>query len=182
MNIITTPIDGLVIIEPTVFADDRGYFMESYNHSRWPEIARLDWVQDNESKSQRGVLRGLHYQVGEMAQAKLVRAIVGEIYDVAVDIRPGSATYGQWYGAILSDSNKRQMMIPRGFAHGFLVLSETAVFGYKCDNYYSAEHEGGIHYADEQLQIEWPTLDVPHLLSAKDEKQPTFGQHKPYQS
>lgn len=179
MNIISTPIADLLVLEPTVHSDDRGYFFESYNASRLPERAH-NWVQDNESKSSRGVLRGLHYQVGAMAQAKLVRAVVGEIYDVAVDIRPDSPTYGQWYGAVLSEDNKHQMLIPRGFAHGFVVLSDTAIFAYKCDNYYSRESEGGILWSDKGLDIEWP-IDVSELqLSAKDEVQPIFGDHLPF--
>jgi len=180
--ITNTPIADLKIIEPKVFHDDRGYFFESYNKSKFPPgSAAYDWVQDNESKSQRGVLRGLHYQVGQFAQAKLVRAIVGEIFDVAVDIRPESSTYGRWFGQILTDANKKQLLIPRGFAHGFLVLSDMAIFGYKCDNYYSKEHEGGIRYDDAEINITWPDIDLSYLLSDKDISQPKFGAHKAYE-
>ena len=182
MIITDTPIADLKIIEPRVFHDDRGYFFESFNKSKFPEsYAKYNWVQDNESKSQKGVLRGLHYQIGEFAQAKLVRAIVGEIFDVAVDIRPGSATYGKWFGQILTDVNKKQLLIPRGFAHGFLVLSDEAIFGYKCDNYYSKELEGGIRYDDADIDISWPDIGMNYLLSDKDIAQPLFGSHKAYE-
>ncbi len=181
MTIIETPIPDLIVLEPRVFADDRGYFLESFNSSKWPQaISDCDWVQDNESKSTKGVLRGLHYQCEPMGQAKLVRAVIGEVFDVAVDIRPGSSTYGQWYGTILSEANKRQMYVPRGFAHGFLVMSETAIFAYKCDNYYSKEDEGGILYNDPNINIEWPEIDLEFLLSEKDSEQPIFGEHKQY--
>ena len=177
MDIINTSIDGLIILEPKVFEDNRGYFFESYNASKLPDEYGHNWVQDNESKSTRGVLRGLHYQVGQSAQAKLVRAITGEIFDIAIDIRPESTTYGQWFGTILSGDNKKQMLIPRGFAHGFLVLSETAIFAYKCDNYYSKENEGGIIYNDPTLAIEWPEVDGAFKISEKDLQQPAFGAH-----
>ncbi len=182
MIITDTPIADLKIIEPRVFHDDRGYFFESFNKSKFPaSYSSYDWVQDNESKSQKGVLRGLHYQVGEFAQAKLVRAIVGDIYDVAVDIRPDSPTYGHWIGQILTAENKKQLLIPRGCAHGFLVLSDEAIFGYKCDNYYSKEHEGGIRYDDREINITWPDIDMRFLLSDKDIAQPKFGAHKAYE-
>lgn len=180
MNIIQTPISGLVIIEPRVYYDERGYFFESYNEKRWPDNISTSWVQDNESKSQKGVLRGLHYQVSPMGQAKMVRAVIGDIFDVAVDIRPGSDTYGHWYGTVLSEENKRQMYIPRGFAHGFLVLSDLAIFAYKCDNYYSKDHEGGIAFDDAALDIQWPDIGQPFILSEKDQMHPKFGQHIPY--
>lgn len=180
MIVTSTPLEGLLIIEPKVFEDDRGYFFESYNKSKWTQIPEFNWVQDNESKSQKGVLRGMHYQTGQYGQAKLVRAIIGEIYDAVVDIRPQSHTYGQSFGILLSDSNKKQLLVPRGFAHGFLVISDIAIFGYKCDNYYSKEHEGGILYADPQLNIEWPELDIPYQLSEKDRAQPLFKDHLPY--
>jgi len=182
MEIVTTGIKDLLVLEPKVHEDERGYFFESYNKSRLPEYLKsIQWVQDNESKSNKGVLRGLHYQVGEYAQAKLVRAVVGEIYDVAVDIRPQSETYGQWYGILLSATNKKQVLIPRGFAHGFVVLSETAIFSYKCDNYYNKEAEGGIYYDDPTLSIEWPIDLNDILLSKKDKVLPAFGQHKVFQ-
>ncbi|MEL6123724.1 MAG: dTDP-4-dehydrorhamnose 3,5-epimerase [Bacteroidota bacterium] len=179
MRIIRTAIPDVLVFEPKVHGDDRGYFFESFNASKTP-IAALDWVQDNESMSTKGVLRGLHYQVGSFAQAKLVRAVIGEIYDVAVDIRPDSATYGKWHGEILSADNKRQMLVPRGFAHGFLVLSDKAIFAYKCDNFYDRQSEGGILYNDPGLEIRWPELDAPFRLSEKDLNQPTFGSHRAY--
>ena len=181
MTITSSTISDLKIIEPKVFYDDRGYFYESYNQSKYSKDVEYNWVQDNESKSQKGVLRGLHYQIGEFAQAKLVRAIVGELFDVAVDIRPNSPTYGQWYGAILSAQNKKQLLIPRGFAHGFLVLSDEAIFGYKCDNYYSKESEGGVIYNDPNIGIQWPEVDGEILLSEKDQKNPRLGEHREYE-
>ena len=177
MEIIETHLKDLLVFAPTVFEDKRGYFFESYNASKFPKTPKYEWVQDNESRSTRGVLRGLHYQIGNAAQAKLVRAITGEIYDVAVDIRPDSITYGQWHGELLSADNKRQMLVPRGFAHGFLVLSETAIFAYKCDNYYSKESEGGIIYNDKTIGIKWPHILEGINLSEKDKNQPNFGNH-----
>lgn len=177
MKVIDTGIKDLLVLEPSVFEDERGYFFESYNESKYPSFPNL-WVQDNESKSNRGVLRGLHYQVGDSAQAKLVRAITGQIYDVAVDLRTDSETYGKWYGTMLSASNKKQMYVPRGFAHGFVVISETAIFAYKCDNYYNKESEGGIIYGDPTLCIDWPIATSEMLLSAKDIEQPLFGDHR----
>lgn len=179
MEFIDTGIEGLKLIRPRVFADHRGYFFESFSQAKFPDDCQYNWVQDNESKSTKGVLRGLHYQCEEHAQAKLVRAVVGSIYDVAVDIRPNSPTYGKWYGAELNDQNKLQMLIPRGFAHGFLVLSDEAIFSYKCDNLYHKESEHGIHYDDPGLQISWPLDDIDVVLSEKDEKQPHFGDHYP---
>ena len=178
MKIIDTPIQGLKVLEPRIFNDDRGYFFESYNRNLFPKDRKYDWVQDNESKSTKGVLRGLHYQAGEHGQAKLVRSVVGSIYDVAVDIRPDSDTYGEWYGIELNDQNKRQLLIPRGFAHGFLVLSNEAIFSYKCDSFYNAKSEGGIIYNDVSLGIKWP-YDGNIQLSAKDKTLPDFGDHKP---
>lgn len=180
MNIVSTPIKDLVVIEPIVYKDSRGYFFESYNLQKWPDSLPNQWVQDNESMSQKGVLRGLHYQTQPEGQAKLVRAVVGEIFDVAVDIREGSSTYGQWYGITLTAENKKQLYIPRGFAHGFLVLSDQAIFGYKCDNYYSKEHEGGIAYNDPSINIEWPQINCDIMLSDKDKVHPNFGSHKAY--
>jgi dTDP-4-dehydrorhamnose 3,5-epimerase len=176
LNIIGTGIKDLLVLEPRVFEDERGYFFESYNESTYPDFPN-PWVQDNESKSNRGVLRGLHYQIGGAAQAKLVRAITGEIYDVAVDLRETSDTYGKWYGTMLTASNKRQMYVPRGFAHGFVVVSETAIFAYKCDNYYNKEGEGGIIYNDLSLGIDWPIESSELLLSSKDLELPAFGDH-----
>lgn len=173
MTITKTFIPGLLIIEPEVLTDNRGYFYESYNQR---ELKRHNipnvFVQDNQSKSVFGVLRGLHYQIDPFAQAKLVRVLQGEVFDVAVDLRQGSPTYLKWEGEILSAENKKQMFIPRGFAHGFIVLSETAEFFYKCDNFYSREHEAGIRYDDPQLNIDWQIAKEKIILSEKDRKLP----------
>jgi dTDP-4-dehydrorhamnose 3,5-epimerase len=168
MNIISTDINGLLIIEPTVHADDRGYFFETYHASRYTLPDAHPFMQDNEAKSNKGVLRGLHFQTGEHAQGKLVRVITGAVYDVAVDIRPDSDTYGISYGLILSGENKRQLWIPRGFAHGYLVMEDNTIFSYKCDNYYHKAAEQGIRYDDPELAINWPALDIPFLVSEKD--------------
>jgi len=175
----TTPIPGLILFEPRIFPDERGYFFESYNQRTWAEAGlQTNFVQDNQARSTRGVLRGLHYQVGEMAQAKLVRVLEGEVLDMVVDIRVGSATYGQWYGVRLSAENKRQLFVPRGFAHGYVVLSETAEFFYKCDNFYSKTHEGGIRYDDPALAIDWE-IDLSEVIVAeKDLALPFFGKHR----
>ena len=180
MELIETGLNDLWLIKPKVFDDDRGYFFESYNRSRFPDELKYNWVQDNESRSHKGVLRGLHYQIGEYAQAKLVRSVVGAIYDVVVDIRPDSDTYGKSYGVELNEHNKLQLLVPRGFAHGFLVLSEMAIFSYKCDNFYNRESEGGIIFNDAQLNIKWPLEDDLVILSDKDKVNPMFGEHKPY--
>ena len=180
MQIIDTPLEGLKVIEPNVFRDERGYFFESYNKNTFPYSDQYDWVQDNESMSSKGVLRGLHYQTGKMAQAKLVRSVTGDIYDVAVDIRTDSDTYGQWYGVMITSENKRQLLIPRGFAHGFLVMSDMAIFAYKCDNYYHKESEGGIIYNDPQIAIDWPIGDDQLILSEKDRILPSLGKHRKY--
>ncbi len=172
-----TSIDGVFIIEPTVFGDDRGYFMETYSESEF-KAAGLDYtfVQDNQSKSKRGVLRGLHFQKTH-PQAKLVRVLDGEVLDVAVDLRKNSKTYGKWVGVKLSADNKKQFMIPRGFAHGFLVLSETAVFTYKCDDFYHPEDEGGIMWNDPDIGIDWDDItDV--ALSEKDKRHPLLRDSK----
>ncbi len=175
----TTPIPGLIIFEPRIFPDERGYFFESYNQRTWAEAGlQANFVQDNQARSTRGVLRGLHYQIGEMAQAKLVRVLEGEVLDVVVDIREGSPTYGQWYGVRLSAENKRQLFVPRGFAHGYVVLSETAEFFYKCDNFYSKAHEGGIRYDDPALAIDWE-IDLSEVIVAgKDLALPFLGKHR----
>lgn len=170
-NFRETEIEGVYIIEPTVFGDNRGYFMETYNYKEFKE-AGLDmvFVQDNQSKSKRGVLRGLHFQK-KYPQGKLVRAISGEVFDVAVDIRKGSKTYGKWVGVILSEDNKRQFYIPEGFAHGFLVLSDEAEFAYKCTEFYHPEDEGGIAWNDPDIGIEWPLKEIDEItLSDKDKK------------
>lgn len=169
MNIITTAIPEVLIIEPRVFKDDRGYFFESFRQQIFKEkVSEFDLVQANESFSTYGVVRGLHFQKGEHAQGKLVRVIVGEVYDVAVDVRPGSATYGKHVGVKLSGENKRQLWIPRGFAHGFAVLSKEVVFSYQCDNYYNKESEGGVLYNDPALNIDWQLPEKDVVLSEKD--------------
>lgn len=174
-NFIATPIQGLYVIEPTVFGDDRGYFMETYQYEEFAQ-AGLDmvFVQDNQSKSKKGVLRGLHYQTRN-SQGKLVRVVKGQVFDVGVDLRKGSDTFGQWYGVLLSDENKRQFYVPEGFAHGFLVISDTAEFVYKCTNYYDPTSEAGILWNDPDLGIVWPIdNDTEILLSEKDKVQQTF--------
>ena len=172
---IATPIEGLYIIEPTVFGDSRGYFMETYNYREFSEAGLgMVFVQDNQSKSKKGVLRGLHFQKNN-PQGKLVRVIRGEVFDVAVDLRPQSSTFGKWYGLILSEENKRQFYIPEGFAHGFLVLSDEAEFAYKCTDYYNPQDEGGVIWNDSQIGIDWPTYLVEKLiLSEKDRRWGTF--------
>lgn len=178
MPFIETPLSGLVVFEPQVWSDARGYFFESFNARTFEKAGiKTTFVQDNEARSSYGVLRGLHYQTGEMAQAKLVRVVEGTVLDVAVDIRPDSPTYGQSFSIILSADNKKQLFVPRGFAHGYAVLSETAIFCYKCDNYYSKAHEGGIRYNDTGLNIDWQLPDQDVILSEKDEIQPFFGNH-----
>ena len=168
MNIIETEIQGLVIIEPDVFNDSRGYFLETYVSTKYKLPDAAAFVQDNEAKSDMGVLRGLHFQKGDAAQGKLVRVVTGAVYDVAVDIRPGSETFGVPFGVLLTGENKKQLWIPRGFAHGYLVLENDTIFSYKCDNYYNKTAEGGIRYDDPDLSISWPTLSVPYLVSEKD--------------
>lgn len=178
MNIINTNISDLKIINVKVHEDSRGYFMETYNQREFDEAGlNYNWVQDNQSCSQKGVLRGLHFQKNH-PQSKLVRVIVGEVFDVAVDLRKGSSTYGKWHGEILSAENKKQMLIPRGFAHGFLVLSDSAEFVYKCDDFYHPEDEGGIIWNDPDIAIEWPKLDCDYILSEKDTKHPTLAESK----
>jgi len=178
MPLLETPISGLFIFEPKVFADERGYFFEGYNQQTWAEAGVTNaFVQDNQARSTRGVLRGLHYQAGDAAQAKLVRVIEGEVLDVAVDLRLDSATYGQWYSVLLSAENKRQLLVPRGFAHGYLVLSETAEFFYKCDNFYSKAHEGGIRFDDPGLHIDWEFDLSKAIVAEKDLALPYFGSH-----
>ena len=168
-----TDIEDVFIIEPKVFGDNRGYFMETYNENEFKEAGlNYVFVQDNQSKSKAGVLRGLHFQKTH-PQAKLVRVLEGEVFDVAVDLRKGSKTYGKWVGVILSEENKKQFMIPRGFAHGFVVLSETATFAYKCDEFYHPEDESGIMWNDPEVGINWPYKGEV-LLSEKDKKHPTL--------
>ena len=171
MNIIQTEIPGVVIIEPRIFGDSRGYFFESFSEREFKEkVADVNFVQDNESRSCHGVVRGLHFQKPPHAQAKLVRVVKGRVLDVAVDIRKGSPTYGQHVAVELSEDNHRQFFVPRGFAHGFAVLSETAVFQYKCDNFYAPQADGGISILDESLGIDWQIPTDKALLSEKDLK------------
>ena len=173
MNVIKTDIEGLVIIEPRVFEDARGYFFESYSKKEFDEkVARVDFVQDNESCSTYGVMRGLHFQRPPFAQAKLVRCVKGAVLDVAVDIRKGSPTYGQHVAVELTENNHRQFFIPHGFAHGFAVLSDVAIFQYKCDNYYCPEADGGISIIDSSLRIDWGIAFEEAILSAKDKNHP----------
>ncbi len=176
-----TSIKGVYIIEPTVFGDDRGYFMETYSELEFAEIGiNNKFVQDNQSKSKKGVLRGLHFQK-ENSQAKLVRCIKGEVFDVAVDLRPKSKTYGKWEGVILSEENKKMFMIPKGFAHGFLVLSDIAEFAYKCDDVYNHEAEGGLKWDDPDVNIEWPIDNISKaelITSEKDSKWPSLRELK----
>ncbi len=177
MNFISTNIPGLTIIEPRVFGDERGYFFESFNLNTFRKhIGDIHFVQDNESKSSQGVLRGLHFQTPPYDQAKLVRCVSGEVLDVAVDIRKGSPTYGQHVSVLLSGENKRQFFIPRGFAHGFVVLSETAVFAYKVDNWYAPTHDAGIAWNDPQLAIDWKVDHAIVKVSEKDAQLPLFNQ------
>ena len=174
-NFIKTKIKDLYIIEPKVFGDERGYFMESYNRKDFEEAGlNMVFVQDNESKSKKGVLRGMHFQT-KHTQGKLVRVTSGEVYDVAVDLRKDSPTFGQWEGVLLSAENKRQFYVPEGFAHGFLVLSDEAVFNYKCTDYYAPEYDCGLLWNDEDVNIQWPLENIDEvILSEKDKKQYTF--------
>ena len=174
MNVIKTPIEGLLVLEPKVFYDDRGYFFESFNKAVFQnEIGHTEvFIQDNQAKSVKYVLRGLHYQNNPSPQTKLVRVLEGEIWDVVVDLRPGSKTYGKWHGEILSAENKRQMLVPRGFAHGYSVLSETSEILYKCDNLYNKSSEGGILYSDPTLNIDWKIDLSKAIVSDKDKVQP----------
>ncbi len=170
MRRINTSIEGCFIIEPMVFEDKRGYFMETFNQGKFNDLLgrRIDFVQDNEAFSQKGVLRGLHYQIGSDAQAKLVRAVTGKILDICVDLRKGSETFGQYISVELSEENKKQLFVPRGFAHGYIVLSDTALFAYKCDNFYNKEAEGGIIYNDPTLNIDWKLPQEEFNVSEKD--------------
>jgi len=173
MNVLTTPIEGLLVIEPQVFHDQRGYFVETYNEQRYQQAGiKARFVQDNQSSSCYGVVRGLHFQRPPYTQAKLVSCIQGKVLDVAVDLRKDSATYGQWYSVELSAENHRQFFIPRGFAHGFSVLSEQAVFTYKCDNLYHPEADGGLLLSDAELNIDWQVPVEDRILSEKDQKHP----------
>jgi dTDP-4-dehydrorhamnose 3,5-epimerase len=177
MKFVETKISDIIIIEPTVFGDERGYFLESYNQKKFEEVVGItSFVQDNESKSSKGVLRGLHFQKPPFEQAKLVRCIEGEVLDVAVDIRKNSKTYGKHVAVLLSGENKRQLFVPRGFAHGFLVLSDSATFAYKVDNIYAPEFDAGIRWNDKELNIQWGLEESEVLVSAKDAELPFFSE------
>jgi dTDP-4-dehydrorhamnose 3,5-epimerase len=178
MKIIQTKIKDLLIIEPQVFEDSRGYFVETYNQSKF-EANGLDYtfIQDNQSFSQYGTIRGLHFQTGDYAQAKLVRAVQGKVLDLAVDLRKNSPTLGQYVAVELSDTNFRQLLIPRGFAHGFAVISETAIFAYKCDNLYHKDSEAGILFSDTTLNIDWQIPVEKQIISAKDQTWPSLAEY-----
>ena len=178
MKIKNTPLKDCYTIEPTVFEDERGYFYEKFNEKKFEKLTGLNghFVQDNISKSSYGVLRGLHLQKGEYAQAKLVSCLEGKVFDVAVDLREDSPTFGQWFGIELTPENKLQLYVPRGFGHGFSVLSETAVFSYKCDNFYQKDAEGSVIYNDPELNIDWKLPADAIILSEKDSKLPTFAE------
>ncbi len=181
MSIEKTRFRGLYIFTPKIFEDNRGYFFESFNANQWKEVGETHvFVQDNESKSKFGTIRGLHYQTVPFAQSKLVRVTHGEIMDVAVDLRKDEPTYGQIFTAILSELNRRQVLIPKGFAHGFSTLSRRAVVNYKCDNFYSKDHEHGINPLDDTLGIDWGLPSSSYILSAKDANQPSWANHIPF--
>jgi dTDP-4-dehydrorhamnose 3,5-epimerase len=173
MKIIETPIPDLLIIEPQIFADERGYFFESFSELKFAKVGLASsYVQDNESKSHKGVIRGLHYQLAPHAQSKLIRVVRGTVFDVAVDLRKGSPTFGQWYGLEVSASKKNQLYIPKGFAHGFSVLSDYAIFSYKCDDFYKPEADRGIRFDDPELNIDWKVPKDKALVSEKDRNLP----------
>lgn len=174
MNVTKTKLKGCFIIEPKIFEDERGYFFESFNAEKFKEISGvdIDFVQDNQSFSKKGVVRAIHYQIGHYAQAKLVRVISGRVLDIAVDLQKNSSTFGQYVAVELSSENKKQLFIPRGFGHGFITLSDTAEFFYKCDNYYNKEAEGGIIYNDPEINIDWVLGPEEIVLSEKDAQLP----------
>lgn len=175
-----TEIDGICVIEPTMFGDERGGFMETYNKEEFTEAGIAnEFVQDNQAFSHQGVLRGLHFQKTH-PQAKLIRALKGEVFDVAVDMRSRSATYGMWFGVTLSENNRKQLYVPKGFAHGYLVLSEEAIIAYKCDDFYHPEDEGGLLWNDKDVQVQWPKLPdgKEHILNERDLHFPTFQEIK----
>lgn len=175
MKITQTFIPGLLIIEPLVFKDERGYFFESYNKPKYfQDGLDTEFVQSNESQSGRGVIRGLHYQLAPFAQAKLVRVVQGRVFDVAVDLRKGSPSYGKWFGLELNDTDKKQFFIPRGFAHGFSVLSDMAILSYQCDNIYKKEYERSVNFNDKYLNIEWGIDSSNIIVSEKDKQAPSF--------
>jgi dTDP-4-dehydrorhamnose 3,5-epimerase len=179
MKIKETPLKDCYIIEPTIFEDERGYFYEKFNEQKFKELTGMNghFVQDNISKSSYGVLRGVHLQKGEHAQAKLVSCLEGKVWDVAIDLRKDSPTFGKWFGIELTPKNKLQLYVPRGFGHGFSVLSETAIFAYKCDNFYSKDAEGSVIYNDKDLNIDWKLPQEAIQLSDKDKNLPTFTEH-----
>lgn len=175
MNVIDTKIEGVYIIEPKVFEDGRGYFYETYSDKEFRQkVADITFIQDNQSMSSYGVLRGLHFQKGDKSQAKLVRCITGIVLDIAVDIREGSPTFGKYVSCMLTEDNFRQFFVPRGFAHGFVVLSETALFQYKCDNFYDPKSEGGIAWDDPDIHIDWQIATEDVILSEKDKYHPSL--------
>lgn len=176
MKVTETNLKGCFIIEPQVFVDKRGYFFESFHKEKFQQLTNIevDFLQDNEAFSNRGVVRGLHFQKGQYAQAKLIRVVKGKVLDVAVDLRPGSKTFGKHFSIILSEENKKQLFLPRGFAHGYAVLEDNTLFSYKCDNYYNKESEGGVIYNDKGLQIDWMLEKNEIQLSEKDEKLKAF--------
>ena len=178
ISVETCEIEGLKVITPQVYGDERGYFMETYNYNDFKE-AGIDgvFVQDNQSSSSKGVLRGLHFQM-EHPQDKLVRVVRGEVFDVAVDLRKGSATFGKWFGALLSEENKKQFFIPKNFAHGFLVLSDTAEFCYKCTDFYHPGDEGGLPYDDKDIGIRWPETGTVLNINDRDRGWPSFAEYK----
>lgn len=180
MKITSTPLPGCLILEPSIFKDDRGYFYESFNEEKFNELTgqHVHFVQDNQSFSTYGVLRGLHFQRGEHAQAKLVRVLIGEVLDVAVDLRLDSPTFGKHFALKLSAENKLQLFIPRGFAHGFVVLSEEAEFFYKCDNYYEKSSEGSILYSDTELNLDWGIHPSEMIVSEKDRESASFAKFR----
>lgn len=180
MKIKKTPLKDCFIIEPTIFEDDRGYFFEKFNEQRFEELTGFNghFVQDNISKSSYGVVRGIHFQKGEHAQAKLVSCLAGSVYDIAVDLRKESPTYGKWFGIELNDNNKLQLYVPRGFGHGFSVLSNTAIFAYKCDNFYNKEAEGSVIWNDAELNIDWQLPQQDIILSDKDKVAPNFREEQ----
>jgi dTDP-4-dehydrorhamnose 3,5-epimerase len=176
MNLIKTTLDGLVVLKPTIFKDNRGYFMESYNQKNINKLlGNVNFVQDNESESSLGVLRGLHFQKPPYAQAKLVRCLKGSVLDVVLDLRKDSKTYGIFETILLTEENKKQLFIPKGFAHGFVVLSETAIFSYKVDNYYNPDSESGVLWNDLDLNIDWKINKKEIIVSEKDKSLPTFN-------
>ena len=183
MKVINADVAGVKIVEPQVFGDARGWFVEQYNAERYKAAGiDVDFVQDNESFSSKGVVRGLHWQAGEHCQAKLVRVIRGAVWDVAVDIRKGSPTYGKHVAVTLTGENKKQFFIPRGFAHGFIVLEDNTLFSYKCDNLYCPSADRGMLFSDPALKIEWPKVDVEIKLSEKDQKHPCLKDIEPWEA